>query len=100
MLAGHNKPNQAIELCRIVISEKGKGYGKAALRLIQKLVFKDWQAHRLWLDVKDFNTHALQVYQSVGFVREGVLRECLKTDLGFESLIVLSILRQEYEERA
>jgi hypothetical protein len=36
------------------------------------------------------------VYQSEGFVTEGVLRECIKAEAGFESLVVMSMLRAEY----
>ncbi len=98
ILAGLLGPNQSIELRRIVISEKGKGYGSAAVEMLKELVFKTYQAHRLWLDVKVQNQRARGIYEAAGFVTEGTLRECLHTENGFDSLVIMSMLRQEYDE--
>src|SRR5687768_2270736 len=96
ILAGLADVNQSIEFRRIVVTEKGKGYGKEALRLVKKLAFEELEAHRLWLDVKEHNVRARHLYESEGFVTEGVLRECIKAEAGFESLVLMSILRGEY----
>jgi RimJ/RimL family protein N-acetyltransferase len=98
ILAGLADANQSIELRRIVVTEKGKGYGKEALRLVKKMAFQELKAHRLWLDVKEHNVRARHVYESEGFVAEGVLRECIKSEDGFESLVVMSMLCGEYHE--
>jgi len=98
ILAGFRSPHRSIELRRLVITEKGRGYGKATVDLIKDLAFKTHGAHRLWLDVKDHNQRARGLYEAAGFVVEGTLRECLKTETGFESLIVMSILRAEYDK--
>lgn len=97
ILAGLENPNQNIELRRIVVKTKGKGHGRKALRLIKKLAFEDLHAHRLWLDVKDFNDVARRLYESEGFVVEGILRECLKVGDSFESLVLMSMLQSEYQ---
>lgn len=96
ILAGLTNDNDCIELTRINISHKGRGYGKQAIRLIQKYVFHHLHAHRLWLDVKDFNDRAKHVYESSGFIAEGLLRECIKKNDAYESLIIMGILRNEY----
>ncbi len=95
---GLTDPNQSIQLRRIVITEKGAGYGRAAVFLAQQWVFAETDAHRFWLDVKDFNLRAQHLYTSVGFVAEGLLRECIKAGDRFESFIIMSILRHEYEQ--
>jgi RimJ/RimL family protein N-acetyltransferase len=59
-----------VELKRIAISGKGKGYGRHALTLVKRTVFDDWGARRLWLDVYDFNARARALYQAEGFVAE------------------------------
>lgn len=97
ILAGLADANQSIEFLRIVVTEKGKGYGKEALRLVKKMAFQELKAHRLWLDVKEHNVRARHVYESEGFVAEGVLRECIKAEVGFESLVVMSMLCGEYQ---
>lgn len=96
LLAGRASAHQSVEFRRIVIAEKGKGYGKEALKLVKQLVFEQWQAHRLWLDVFDHNQRARQVYASEGFVEEGILRECVLRGEHFESLVMMSLLAHEY----
>lgn len=97
ILRGCSNPNDSIELIRINISDQGKGYGKQAIRLIQEYVFLHLHAHRLWLDVKETNTRAKHVYESAGFVVEGTLRECIKTNEAYESLTLMGILISEFQ---
>ncbi|WP_067934248.1 GNAT family N-acetyltransferase [Alicyclobacillus kakegawensis] len=99
ILAGVQNLNRSVELIRIVIAEKGFGYGSEAIRLVQRWVFLELRAHRLWLDVKEHNIRAQHVYHALGFTAEGVLRECLRGADGYESLVVMSILEQEYRGR-
>jgi len=96
ILSGLTDGNQNIEFRRIVITEKNKGYGRVAVCLVKKRAFEELKAHRLWLDVKEHNSRARHLYQSEGFRTEGILRECVKADDGFESLVVMSMLRDEY----
>ncbi len=96
ILNGLENPNQSTELQRITVVEKGQGYGKEAIRLIEQWVFEELATHRLWLDFKDYNLRGKHVYESVGFTVEGTLRECLKIGDTFESLVVMSVLRSEY----
>jgi RimJ/RimL family protein N-acetyltransferase len=98
ILAGLAQIHQSIEFRRVVITDKHKGYGRKTLRLVKKMAFETWHAHRLWLDVRDHNLRARHVYETEGFVIEGVLRECIRTGEGFESLVVMSMLQSEYKE--
>ncbi len=96
LLAGRESPHHSIEFRRIIIADKGRGYGKEALKLVKQVVFERWKAHRLWLDVFDYNHRARHVYASEAFIEEGVLRECVSVEGRFESLVVMSLLAQEY----
>ena len=98
MLAGLRGENRSIEFMRIVVTDKGKGYGRAAVRAIKRHAFDTLSAHRLWLDVKEHNTRARAVYEKEGFRYEGTLRECRKGPEGFESLVVMSVLEHEYHD--
>ena len=69
------------------------------MRLLKRMAFRDLGAHRFWLDVKETNTRALALYASEGFAVEGRLRECLRTDVGYASLVVMSVLEAEYRAR-
>lgn len=99
IIAGLENPSRSVELRRIVISEKGKGFGREALRLIKKLAFEGLKVHRLWLDVRYKNDRAQGLYMSEDFVREGVLRDCIFNNEEYESLIVMSIIKDEYDKR-
>jgi RimJ/RimL family protein N-acetyltransferase len=100
ILAGLCSPGRAIEFRRIVITEKGQGFGRQAVQLIKKFAFEEQRAHRLWLDVRDHNLLAQQLYASEGFVREGLLRDCVWVNDHFESLVLMSILQNEYRSAA
>lgn len=96
ILNGLQNPNNSIEFMRIVITDKGKGYGRQTLQLIKKIAFDKLKANRLWLDVRLNNLRAQNLYESEGFTKEGVLRECILHNGNYESLIVMSILETEY----
>lgn len=85
-----------IEFTHIIIGRKGLGYGREALRLLMKWSFEIKKYHRAWIDCKEYNKIALRLYESSGFVREGVLREIILTDGVFENLIVFGMLDREY----
>ncbi|MFT4665721.1 MAG: diamine N-acetyltransferase [Polaribacter sp.] len=97
ILAGKTNLSSSIELRRIVIAEKGKGYGRKALILIKKYAFEELAANRLWLDVFEFNKVGLRLYPSVGFVKEGVLRQSYLGEEGYRNQIVMSVLKEEYQ---
>lgn len=96
-----------ILLKRLVVTEKGKGYGRQTLKLVKQLAFETYGAHRLWLDVKSYNPRAQALYQSEGFVIDGTLRDCVQLDQRHRlfreqgqqraSRIIMSILRPEYD---
>jgi RimJ/RimL family protein N-acetyltransferase len=98
LLAGLAGRHGSIEFRRLVIVDKGRGYGRSAVRSVQHLAFEELQVHRLWLDVKSHNTRARWLYEAEGFVTEGVLRDCLRrADGGYDSLVVMSRLASEFQ---
>jgi len=102
ILQGCRNPHRSVELKRIVLKTEGqgRGLGRACVRLLVQMAFRDLHAHRFWLDVKSLNTRALALYRSEGFIEEGRLRESVKTDDGYDSLIVMSMLEPEYRTLA
>lgn len=91
--------HECVEFRRIVVTVKGRGYGRAAVRMIKDLAFNEWGAHRLWLDVMEHNERARRLYESEGFTIEGKLRDCVKQGETFRSLVIMSILTHEYDTR-
>jgi diamine N-acetyltransferase len=96
IMAGLKNKHGSIEFRRIVITDKGRGYGRKALQAVKRIAFEDMNAHRLWLDVKEFNMRARSLYEQEGFRFEGKLRECRREGDGYSSLILMSILESEY----
>ena len=103
ILQGCRNPQRSVELKRLVLQPKGLGYGRACVRLLKQMAFRDLHAHRFWLDVKQLNTRALALYASEGFVEEGRLRESVRVSIdgadGYDSLVVMSMLDREYQAR-
>jgi len=98
ILQGCRNPHRSIELKRMVLlpSAQGVGVGRACLRLLAAMAFRDLHAHRFWLDVKARNVRAQALYRGEGFVEEGRLRESVRTDDGYDSLIVMAMLEAEH----
>lgn len=99
ILQGCRSAHRSIELKRMVIQTKGQGLGRACLQQLKAIAFRDLQAHRFWLDVKQTNQGAQAFYASEGFVEEGRLRESVRVGDGYESLVVMSLLDREYAGR-
>ena len=97
ILQGCRNPHGSVELKRIVLQPKGQGLGRACVRLLAQMAFRDLGAHRFWLDVKGLNLRAQALYRSAGFVEEGRLRESVRTDDGYDALVVMSMLEQEHK---
>ncbi|WP_243136941.1 GNAT family N-acetyltransferase [Alkaliphilus serpentinus] len=98
ILAGITGYSRSIDFKRIVITDKGKGFGRQAVSLIKKIAFKRLNAHRLWLDVVSNNHRARNLYKSEGFTEEGLMRECILMNGGYQSMVLMSILEDEHLE--
>ena len=96
ILQGCRNPHRSIELKRIVLQPKGQGIGRGCVRLLAQMAFRDLHAHRFWLDVKASNVRAQALYRSEGFVEEGRLRESVRVEGGYDSLVVMSMLQEEH----
>ena len=91
-----NHKSEIFELRRIVISDKGKGYGKEAMLAILKYAFEATNTNRFWLDVYPDNTIGIKLYEGLGLHRDGVLRQNYKSERGYLDQIIYSMLRSEY----
>ncbi|MGM0445605.1 MAG: GNAT family N-acetyltransferase [Bacillota bacterium] len=96
IVAGLKSNNKSIELRRVVINEKNKGYGSEFLRLIKEYTFKDLGYHKLWLDFFDTNKRVESLYKRHGFKRDGILRDKYFYNNRYITMVVMSILEEEY----
>ncbi len=83
----------------IVIGAPGfrdRGYGTDALRAFLAFLFDNVGLHRVWLATYDYNARARRVYQKIGFVREGVMRQSELIDGRWVDSVVYGILEHEF----
>jgi RimJ/RimL family protein N-acetyltransferase len=103
ILQGCRNPHRSVELKRVVLQTKGQGLGRACVRRLKQMAFRDLHAHRFWLDLKQLDTRAMALYESEGFVEEGRLRESVRLSGdaadGYDTLVVMSMLDREYQAR-
>lgn len=77
-------------------SARGRGVGEALVRAVQRIAFEDIGVHRLGLGVYLHNDTAVRLYERLGFVREGLLREVARVDGAWWSSIEMGILAHEW----
>ncbi|MFQ5880858.1 MAG: GNAT family N-acetyltransferase [Candidatus Methylomirabilales bacterium] len=81
-------------------AEWGKGYGRDATRALLRYGFESLNLHRVVLTVVADNHRAIRLYEALGFVREGVLRDGAYLEGAYRDLMVMAMLRAEYDGRA
>lgn len=93
VLNGLSVPDRSCNL-RIMLGPwaMGRGLGTEAMTLLCDHAFDTVGLHRVSLEVYDFNPRAQHVYEKVGFVAEGTLRDSLYWDGEWISTIVMSML--------
>jgi diamine N-acetyltransferase len=99
ILRGLAETSGAIELKRIVVAVPERGLGRRVLEELIRIAFEDFKAHRLFLDVYEDNARARHLYESLGFVYEGILRDAGLREGAYCDLRLMSILKSEYDLR-
>jgi RimJ/RimL family protein N-acetyltransferase len=74
----------------------GRGYGRDAIGVLVRYGFRYLNLTRIWLDVHGRNERAQRAYRSCGFVEEGRLRRHVWSDGGFDDLVYMGLLRDEW----
>jgi RimJ/RimL family protein N-acetyltransferase len=77
----------------------GKGYGREAMELVLKFAFHELNLHRVQLSVFDYNQRAMNLYEELGFTKEGVFREHLERDGQRFDMHLYGLLRNEWENQ-
>jgi RimJ/RimL family protein N-acetyltransferase len=92
-----NNRNGWIGLAIGEAANRGKGYGREAMRLVMRYAFHELNLHRLQLTVFSYNLHAIHLYDSLGFVREGTHREAILRDGAAHDMHHYGILAREWD---
>ena len=96
ILRGLSEENGAIELKRIVVANPERGLGRRILAEVIRTAFEEFHAHRLFLDVYEDNARARHLYESLGFVYEGTMRDAARRGDTYSHLRLMSMLESEY----
>ena len=74
------------------------GYAKEIYTAMLPYIFSEFSLNRLSLITIETNTPAIKLYESLGFKKEGVLRQAIKRDEQFLDAIQYSLLATEMGE--
>ena len=96
-LIGLDRHSERFELRRIAITDKGKGYGREAIKALMDYAFTELGMNKFWLDVYPDNKVGISLYESLGLKKEGVLRQNYKSERGYLDQVVYSMLKSEYQ---
>jgi RimJ/RimL family protein N-acetyltransferase len=81
---------------RIAMTQPGNGHGRRLLRAVVDSIFRDTDAHRIWLGVFPDNERARRAYQAVGFKAEGVARGSAFFGGLHRDELIMAVLRPEW----
>ncbi|HXB50800.1 MAG TPA: GNAT family protein [Streptosporangiaceae bacterium] len=93
-----SEPNRSCNF-RTIIGPRGqdRGLGTDAIRLFLCYGFEQLGLHRISLDVLNINPRAKRVYEKLGFVTEGVLREEHRWGDEWIDVTIMSMLAHEWD---
>jgi diamine N-acetyltransferase len=75
------------------------GYGTEATRLTLKHGFETLNLNRIYLHVYETNPGAIRAYEKAGFVHEGKLRQSVYRNGRYIDVLLMSILRSEWDAK-
>ena len=77
-------------------SAQGKGYGLEASVLLLRHAFDKLNLHRVELGVHEDNAAARRLYERLGFVEEGRLRQAFLRDGRFVDMVAMGLLAADF----
>lgn len=80
----------------IASAHQGEGYGTEAINWALDWAFRVAGMHAIRLSCFSFNERAVNLYQRLGFVKEGVMREAYYFDSKWYNRVSFSILDREW----
>lgn len=78
-------------------SDRDQGYGSEAMILLVRYGFETLNMNRICLRVFSYNQRAIHVYEKLGFIHEGRMRQAHFYQGEYADVLWMSLLRSEYE---
>lgn len=95
--------NQIHRYCEFLIiispTYQGFGYAKQATSLAIDYAFNVLNLHKVILFVDKENIKAIHIYETLGFLHEGELKEHFYANGKYRDVIVMGLLRRNYENQ-
>ncbi len=97
-LSNYSKSNRNIYIGADIHPEfQERGYAKEAYKKMIPQLFEEYNLHKISLEVLATNHRAINLYEKLGFTREGVKREEVLKGNNYVDSIVMSILKYEWK---
>jgi diamine N-acetyltransferase len=77
-------------------ADRGKGYGREAIRLLVRHLFEDRDAGRVQGGTALENRAMRRVFEQLGFTEEGVMRAFMPTPSGRDDYVLYAITREDW----
>lgn len=71
IILGIEEEGKRIEFRRIVIKQKGLGFGQEAIMQLEEYCRAVWNTKSIWLDVFEFNHRGIHIYEKLGYKKTG-----------------------------
>jgi diamine N-acetyltransferase len=89
-------PERVTCVKRLAVTSPGQTVGRRFLRAVVTAIFRETDAHRVWIGLFPKNERARRAYQSVGFKAEGIARGNVFFGGTFHDELIMAILRTEW----
>lgn len=76
-------------------TNRGKGVGTEAINLIASYAFNTLNLHKITIEVIDLNINAIIVYEKLGFVKEGCLKQHFFVNNEFYDVFIMSLFKRQ-----
>lgn len=83
----------------LAAEHRGLGYAEEAGRLLIQYAFQELNLHRLYSEIFAWNRPVIEWDKFYGFQEEGVLRQAVFSGGMFQDVVILSLLREEWQAR-
>ena len=100
-LGSFSETNKAARITRVLVGNtamRGRGYCQGMIKAILRIGFEELGLHRISLGVYDFNEPAIRCYEKAGMKKEGVLRDVVRYQDGYWSLVEMAMLEDEWRQ--
>lgn len=92
-----NCPNAYRLAIALLSCYSGRGIGGEAIGLLLEHLFEGLAAERVGLEVREYDVRAVKLYERMGFVHEGAKRHACFHGGRYHDLIVMGLLRGEWD---